>query len=411
MASEEAQQLFGKGLQKVKSGYSAAEAEAFESLLSTLGIFTLRRNSTSPVLQNSNEQNHSAIAHTTQLQSPDKSLLNIHQQAVIDDPVKKTCKHFRFTGSGREYFRIWIVNLVLVIITLGLYSPWAKVRNRRYFYGNTLLDDASFEYTADPKRMLIGRLISLALFALYYWLNIVNPTAGSAISLLFIFITPWSLRQSLTFHARNSVYRNVRFRSTYWQAFVVIILWPLAAVFSMGLLVPVMLQRWHRYIINNYSFGDKSFSFAAGPDRFYIVCIIFSTLFISGVLLGTLISFIQLSFVIPILLALPYTLALIYFKTAINNLIYYHTSIASHSFESHFELPGYGRIMFENFILIVFTLGLYWPVAKVRLAQYAAKHVNLQVNGSLDNFVSISQQDQSAFGEEFADVFDLGLDF
>ena len=32
---------------------------------------------------------------------------------------------FRFTGKTGEYFRIWIVNLALTILTLGIYSAWA----------------------------------------------------------------------------------------------------------------------------------------------------------------------------------------------------------------------------------------------------------------------------------------------
>ena len=52
-----------------------------------------------------------------------------------------------FRGSGREYFRIWIVNLLLSILTLGIYSAWAKVRKKKYFYRNTLLDDHNFDTT------------------------------------------------------------------------------------------------------------------------------------------------------------------------------------------------------------------------------------------------------------------------
>jgi uncharacterized membrane protein YjgN (DUF898 family) len=58
----------------------------------------------------------------------------------------------RFTGQAGEYFRIWIVNVCLSIVTLGIYSAWAKVRRKRYFYGNTLLKDAAFEYLADRKQ-------------------------------------------------------------------------------------------------------------------------------------------------------------------------------------------------------------------------------------------------------------------
>ena len=55
---------------------------------------------------------------------------------------------FEFRGNGGEYFRIWIVNLLLTIVTLGIYSAWAKVRRLRYFYGNTYLDGHPFEFQA-----------------------------------------------------------------------------------------------------------------------------------------------------------------------------------------------------------------------------------------------------------------------
>ncbi|WP_373776122.1 DUF898 family protein, partial [Neisseria dentiae] len=39
---------------------------------------------------------------------------------------------FEFHGNAGEYFNIWIVNIFLTIITLGIYGPWAKVRRLRY---------------------------------------------------------------------------------------------------------------------------------------------------------------------------------------------------------------------------------------------------------------------------------------
>src|SRR6218665_1194187 len=69
-----------------------------------------------------------------------------------------------FTGRASEYFGIWIVNVLLTIITLGIYSAWAKVRRNRYFYGNTVLLGRSFEYHARGLQILIGRLIVLGAF-------------------------------------------------------------------------------------------------------------------------------------------------------------------------------------------------------------------------------------------------------
>src|SRR2546423_14659508 len=72
-----------------------------------------------------------------------------------------------FTGTAAEYFRIWIVNLFFTLATLGIYSAWAKVRKRRYFYGSTRLDGDGFDYFASPKAILNGRIIAFSVFAIY----------------------------------------------------------------------------------------------------------------------------------------------------------------------------------------------------------------------------------------------------
>ena len=72
------------------------------------------------------------------------------QQNNITSPSGGQPLSFQFTGSGFEYFKIWIVNLCLTVITLGIYSAWAKVRRNRYFYGNTQLAGDAFEYLANP---------------------------------------------------------------------------------------------------------------------------------------------------------------------------------------------------------------------------------------------------------------------
>ena len=46
---------------------------------------------------------------------------------------------FEFRGNTGEFFKIWTVNMLLTIVTLGVFSAWAKVRTKRYFNGNTFL--------------------------------------------------------------------------------------------------------------------------------------------------------------------------------------------------------------------------------------------------------------------------------
>ena len=71
-----------------------------------------------------------------------------------------------FTGEGREYFRVWIVNLALSVATLGVYSAWAKVRRLQFFYRHTRLDGASFDFHGQPLAILKGRIVALGLFGL-----------------------------------------------------------------------------------------------------------------------------------------------------------------------------------------------------------------------------------------------------
>src|ERR1043166_320431 len=82
---------------------------------------------------------------------------------------------FEFRGSGGEFFRFWIVNIALSLVTLGIYSAWAKVRTRRYFYGNTFVAGHSFDYHASPVRILIGRIIALVLFGGYQLGTRISP--------------------------------------------------------------------------------------------------------------------------------------------------------------------------------------------------------------------------------------------
>jgi hypothetical protein len=61
-----------------------------------------------------------------------------------------------FTGSGAEYFRIWVVNLLLTLATLGIYSAWAKVRRLQYFDRNTQLAGATFDFHGAPRPCCAG---------------------------------------------------------------------------------------------------------------------------------------------------------------------------------------------------------------------------------------------------------------
>jgi len=122
-----------------------------------------------------------------------------------DNPV-------RFLGTGSEYFRIWIVNLLLTIVTLGIYSAWAKVRRLKYMYRNTQIADSSFDYHGSAIAILKGRLVALVLLIAYNFSFQLSLIAGVVTLAFLAAIFPWLIRQSLRFRARYSSYRGIHFQ-------------------------------------------------------------------------------------------------------------------------------------------------------------------------------------------------------
>jgi len=138
----------------------------------------------------------------------------------------------RFTGSGSEYFKIWIVNVLLTIITLGMYYPWAKVRNKRYFYANTNLADRNFEYHATGKQLFVGFLIAMVLFILYVVLGQLHPLNGSVLMFVLFIALPWLIWRSLMFNMKVTSFSNVHFsfKGKLKQAYINFFAYPLLLV-------------------------------------------------------------------------------------------------------------------------------------------------------------------------------------
>lgn len=118
---------------------------------------------------------------------------------------------FKFNGEASEYFKIWIVNVFLTIITLGIYSAWAKVRTLRYFYGNTWLDNNSFSYLADPIKILKGRIIAVSALVIYSFTWEFFPDARFWLLAAGVMLFPFVIVMALSFQMNNTAYRNIRF--------------------------------------------------------------------------------------------------------------------------------------------------------------------------------------------------------
>jgi uncharacterized membrane protein YjgN (DUF898 family) len=177
----------------------------------------------------------------------------------------------QFTGKGSEYFGIWIVNLLLSIVTLGIYSAWAKVRRKKYFYQNTVIDGAAFDYHANPIAILKGRIIAFGLYIAYILSTKYAPILAGILLLVFFVALPWIITRGLMFNARNSSHRGLRFDfdATYGQAALVYIGYTLLTIVTLGLALPFVMQRTNKFTFNHHKFGATHFDMSATVAEFY----------------------------------------------------------------------------------------------------------------------------------------------
>jgi uncharacterized membrane protein YjgN (DUF898 family) len=194
-----------------------------------------------------------------------------------------------FRGKAGEYFGIWIVNLLLSIVTLGIYSAWAKVRRKKYFYNNTLIDGVGFDYHARPIAILKGRIIAFTLFVLYQLAIKFSPILAGVLLILFLIALPWIFVRGLTFNARNSSHRGLRFDfdGNYGQAALVLLLYPILIFITLGLAMPFVVHRMNQFIFNHHKFGISHFEMNALVIDFYKIYLkLLGVVFLLGVIVA-----------------------------------------------------------------------------------------------------------------------------
>ncbi len=346
---------------------------------------------------------------------------------------------FVFTGEAGEYFRIWIVNVVLSLLTLGVYSAWAKKRTRQYFYRHTQVDGTGFEYLADPIQILKGRVVLVLLLGCLVALQAFDPVLYLVGVALFMVASPALLVAALRFNARQSAWRNVRFRfdapiSVAYQLYAKMVGLTLV---TCGFAVPYTQWMWADFIASNHRFGDQPFSWRTQPGEIvtlyiYMVPMMMAVyaLFFVGILciatLGQLLptilgtkandpatmdQIVSMASIIGLpLFYAALTVPSAFFKARMANLFFGGMSVGPHTVRSEQRFAELLRVYLGNLVALVLSLGLAWPWAKVRLTAYRLSRLTLVAHGPLVVDAGEGADHVNALGDAAMDLGELDLD-
>ena len=180
----------------------------------------------------------------------------------LPSPKSTTGSDLVFSGKGGEFFGIWIVNILLSICTLGVYSAWAKVRTTNYFYGNTKLGGSPFVYTANPISILKGRLIAFLLLLSYSLLSQYSPELSIGLIILIALLSPVVIVRALKFRFQNTEFRGLsfNFKGKVSEAYKIFLGGYILVMISLGILFPWWEKRRKEFYVGNIRFGISEFS-------------------------------------------------------------------------------------------------------------------------------------------------------
>jgi uncharacterized membrane protein YjgN (DUF898 family) len=334
---------------------------------------------------------------------------------------------FEFRATGAEYFRIWIVNLLLTLLTLGIYSAWAKVRRLRYLYGSTSVAGSAFEYHGEPLQILKGRLIAVGAFAIYAIVTQIWPLTTLLLIPVLVLLLPLVIVLSRRFALRMTSWRGIRFgfHGQYPGALAAYVGWGVVALITLYVMFPYWIYKRVRFLLDNSSVGTERFKFTTAPARYF--AIYFITL---GLGLATLVGIMLLSggigvaltagggepstavgigsgaFLVIGLIAAPLAIGA-YWERSFTNATFDGLAIGPHRVNCRIR---WGRLLWlyaTNVLGVLLTLGLFYPWALVRRLRYQFECMNVEVAGSLDEFAAAAAPEASATGEAVGEVWDV----
>lgn len=339
-----------------------------------------------------------------------------------------------FKGNGWQLFKIWIVNFLLTVLTLGIYHFWAKVKVRKYLWSNTVVEGEPLEYTGTGKELFFGFLIIAVVFVVYNSAVhfYVGPAQQIVPSLLLIALVPFwffATYRAIRYRLTRTVWRGIRFNlsGSAWRFTLVALGQTLLNIITLYLWYPKSRAVLRKRIVGNMWYGSRSFWFTGKAKPLYVPFLValvgmigFGGAGMMLVDLGSAVGNLNEDPGRAAVKGLLVALGTVYGMLLLGSLSTYwfaavcirweamNTRFPGVEFRSTITLRRMLWLELTNLLLRLCTLGFAAPWLIVR--SHRVYLHSLHVQGDLD-YVHLAQDEQNApkHGEGFFEAFDLDL--
>ena len=316
---------------------------------------------------------------------------------LLDQPKEK----ISFFGKGATYFGIVAINLVLTVVTIGLYYPWAKATYRKYVWNETEFKGSRFVFNGTGKEMFKGFLIAyLAFIGVYFLLTLMTGFLSYAwigilvfYGLLLLFI-PFAIFGAWRYRVTRTSWRGIYFSfdgqlKEFVKLFVV---QGFLTIITFGIYYSWMRVKIQKYLFSHTSIGDLKLDFHGDGGELFGINI-----------LGGVLFYITLFLYVPIWMKQR-------FNFTIDNTTISDGTIRKR-LKSTLENGEAWTTLVTNGLLLIVTLGIAFPWTFMRKTNMYFRNVELPVDFDYDNLAQSDGDFKDATADEMIDILDMGLDF
>lgn len=334
--------------------------------------------------------------HYNPLTPPDSSL-------PPEEPVqsaKPSYERFSFFGQGATYFGIVALNVVLTLVTVGLYYPWAKAAYRKYLWNETEFNDSRFVFNGTGKEMFKGFLIAYFIFLGFYAsLAMVGLwTYGWVFVILFyvllVFLIPFAIYGSWRYRFSRTSWRGIffSFDGNFKEFLKIFIPQLLLTIITFGVYTSWMRVKVMKYLFSHTKIGKIRMDFHGDGATYFGINFV-----------GILLSYITLFLYSPI-----------WMKDRFNFTVN-HTSLSDGEQTRYLRSSLQGgeawKTMMLNLVLLIFTAGLAFPWTLMRTMRMYFNNTWMPNEFDWDNLAQSDSNYKDATGDEMADIIDIDFGF
>jgi len=305
----------------------------------------------------------------------------------------------QFHGQGAEYFGISIVNLLLTVITLGLYYPWAKARQLQYLYGATEFNESRFVFSGTGKEMFAGFIKAILIFAVLFailgvCIFLELPLAGILLFYLGLFcLIPLAIHGSYKYRMSRTSWRGIRmgYRGDREELIKVFFSGLFLTLVTLGIYGAWFTMNLRNYVLNKVRFGTLHFKYQGLGADYFILNL--KGYFLTIITLGIYFFWWQKDL----------------FNYYINNLSLENEKGDTISLRSKATGGSFFLLALGNLFILIFTLGLGYAWVVTRTLRFIFGKIELSGNLELENILQSEPAFTDATGEDISDLLDFGF--